>query len=215
MKPNTVTEINRFFEEHKKLLSQRDAVARAIETLTACYKNGGKVLLCGNGGSSADCDHIAGELLKSFKLKRRPDAAFAAKAESLYGANGRALADNLEQGLPAVSLTAQTAFMTAFLNDRDAQFLYAQGVTALGRAGDVLIGISTSGNAKNVAQALRTARVKDMATIGLAGNTGGAIKELADVCILSPEKETYKIQEDHLPVYHLLCAAVESELFDE
>ena len=187
----------------------------AVSALIACYTQEGKLLLCGNGGSCADGDHIAGELMKGF-LKKRPLPE--AKREAMQGkcsALDTEMLENLQGGLPAIPLTAMAALFTAFCNDVDPELVYAQQVLALGKPGDVLIGISTSGNAKNVAAAAKVAKGLGMTVIGLTGQHGGALKELSDICVCVPETETYQVQELHLPVYHSLCAAVEEHFFEE
>ena len=184
----------------------RRAVEAAAEALTACYRSGGKLLLCGNGGSAADADHIAGELLKGFQSPRPLPAGLREKL-------GEDLADGLQMSLPASPLPAFTALGTAYHNDVDAAFTYAQLVLGLGRPGDILLGISTSGNARNVALALRAARGLGLTTLGLTGEHGGALPPLCDICIQAPATETYRIQEYHLPVYHTLCLMVEDALF--
>lgn len=206
--------LNELIERYPALSEIKDDIAKATEEIIACYENGGKVLLCGNGGSCADCDHIAGELMKGF-MKKRPLSV--PKKEELTN-NEPSLDDEflskLQCGLPAVSLPSMTAPNSAFANDVDPDLIYAQGVFALGKAGDVLIGISTSGNSKNVCAAAKIAKATDCKVIGLTGCKGGELKEYADVCICVPESETFKIQELHLPVYHCICAMVEEYFFE-
>ncbi len=206
--------LNELIERYPALSEIKDDIAKATEEIIACYENGGKVLLCGNGGSCADCDHIAGELMKGF-MKKRPLSV--PKKEELTN-NEPSLDDEflskLQCGLPAVSLPSMTAPNSAFANDVDPDLIYAQGVLALGKAGDVLIGISTSGNSKNVCAAAKIAKATDCKVIGLTGCKGGELKEYADVCICVPESETFKIQELHLPVYHCICAMVEEYFFE-
>ncbi len=178
----------------------------ALQALINCYENGGKVLLCGNGGSAADCGHIAGELLKGF-LKKRP-----LPAELLAAVPG---ADKLQCGLPAIDLTAHAAALTAIANDLGGEAIYAQQVMAYGVPGDVLIGISTSGNAANVAFAMELAKAKGLVTIGMTGSKGGALRHIADILLNVDADETYLIQEKHLSLYHALCAGVEEHFFAE
>lgn len=173
--------------------------------LIDCFKAGGKLLLCGNGGSSADCAHITGELVKGF-CKKRP------LPEALQKSIGT---DKLQMGLPAIDLTANCALISAVNNDLGGELVYAQQVMAYGRPGDVLIGLSTSGNAKNVAMAVKAARALGLTTIGMTGCGGGALEGLCDVTLKSREKETYLVQEDHLMFYHRLCLRVEDALFAE
>ena len=173
--------------------------------LIDCFKSGGKLLLCGNGGSSADCAHITGELVKGF-CKKRP------LPEALQKAIGT---DKLQMGLPAIDLTANCALISAVNNDLGGELVYAQQVMAYGRPGDVLIGISTSGNAKNVAMAVKAAKALGLTAVGMTGCGGGALEGLCDVTLKSHEKETYLVQEDHLMFYHRLCLRVEDTLFAE
>ena len=191
----------------------REDIEKAAAALTACFAKGGKLLLCGNGGSSADCEHISGELLKGF-LRKRPltEEEKAAMREKCPGIAEETL-DGLQKGLPAVPLVSLTALNTAFANDVDADLCFAQGVLSLGRPGDVLLGISTSGNARNVKEAAMTAKAAGLTVIGLTGAGGGDLAGAADIAIRVPETETYKVQEYHLPVYHYLCIAVEEYFF--
>lgn len=207
--------LNELIERYPVLDEIKEDIAKATEEMIACYENGGKVLLCGNGGSSADCDHIAGELMKGF-LKKRPLSA--TKKEELITkipALSDELLSKLQCGLPAVSLPSMTAPNSAFANDVDADLIYAQGVLSLGKSGDILIAISTSGNSKNVCAAAKIAKATGCKVIGLTGYKGGELKEYADVCICVPESETFKIQELHLPVYHCICAMIEEYFFKE
>ena len=183
-------------------------IERAVGLISASYRAGGKLLLCGNGGSAADADHISGELLKGFAHKRRITGARRAQL-------GDALADQLQGSLPAIPLGAFTAASTAWANDCDSEYMYAQLVNGLGKPGDVLLGISTSGNAKNVAHAVDVANRTGLVTIGLTGSSGGRLKNLAQACIRVPAKETYLIQELHLSVYHCLCLLLEDVFFCE
>lgn len=199
-------EIEKLLARYPQLVPCGEDIARAVAALEKSYRAGGKLLLCGNGGSAADADHIAGELLKGFCSKR---PLVAPARERL----GEELAGKLQDALPAISLHSLGAINTAWLNDCDPYYGYAQLVWGLGNAGDVLLGISTSGNSKNVRFAMETAKAKGLATIALSGATGGALKTLADVCICVPETETYKIQEFHLPVYHAICLALEDIFF--
>ncbi len=181
-------------------------VLAAYELLLGVYRGGNKLLLCGNGGSASDADHISGELLKGFQSKRPlPSADRAALGEDL--------AAKLQQSLPAIPLTAFAALSTAYTNDVDAEYIYAQLTLGLGKAGDALLGLSTSGNARNVGHALRVARARGLRTLGMTGETGGAMRELCDVCIRVPSRETFRIQEYHLPIYHVLCLLLEDALF--
>lgn len=184
----------------------KDDMEKARDILIACFEKGGKLLLCGNGGSCADCDHITGELLKGFMKKRPLPPALRQKLQGVDP-------DLLQQGLPAISLPALTALNTAFCNDVEPAHCFAQGVLALGKPGDVLLCISTSGNAKNVNAAAQVAKALGVTVLGLTGEQGGLLKESSDCCIRVPRSQTYQVQELHLPVYHYLCAQLEEELF--
>ena len=214
MKEITQNFINAFFDRHTDLVPLKEQILEACETLITAFENGNQLLLCGNGGSCADCDHIAGEFLKGFLLKRPANADFQKEMAEKYGDWGTDIAGKLQQGLPTISLVTHSAAISAFENDVDPELIYAQQVLAYGKPGDVLIGISTSGGAKNVAAAVMTANTLGLHTIGLTGKTGGKLAELADLALIMPKNETYRIQEDHLAVYHLLCAVVEYEMFD-
>ena len=185
----------------------------AFEILRTCYHNGGKVLTCGNGGSAADAEHIVGELMKGYLLKRPVPEEMRAKLISTSPQNGDYLASHLQGGLPAISLVSQTSLLSAVANDTAADMVYAQQVYAYGHEGDALIGISTSGNARNVIHAMQVAHALGMHTIGLTGPVGGALKPLCDICICVPAESTPAVQERHLPIFHVLCAMLEEEFF--
>jgi D-sedoheptulose 7-phosphate isomerase len=188
-------------------------INEAAERLIRCYQNGNKVLICGNGGSSSDSDHIAGELLKGFEERRPLNDYMKNKLLSVSVKRGQYLAEKLQTGLPAISLSAHSGLVTAVANDTDAHLIYAQQVVGFGNPGDVLLGISTSGNAQNVLDAAITARAVGMSVIGLSGETGGKLKSLCDILINVPEKRTSFVQELHLPVYHTLCMMIENHFF--
>ncbi len=215
MKEKTLKFIDEFFARHGELLPLREEIVSAGSVLRDTFARGGKLLLCGNGGSCADCDHIAGELLKGFMLRRPVTEEFDRNMSARFADEGHMIASRLQQGLPAISLAGHAAAISAFANDVDPELVYAQQVLAYGRGGDVLIGISTSGNAKNVACAVMTAAAKGLTCIGLTGRDGGRLAKLCDIALIMPETETYRIQEQHIAVYHLLCTVVEYELFDE
>lgn len=190
-------------------------IRTAFELIAASYKNGGKLLIAGNGGSAADSDHISGELLKSFVRKRKPNKDFLSKLQDIDFETGTYLTDKLQGALPAIALTNNSAVMTASLNDVDGNVMFAQQVNGLGQPNDIFLGISTSGNSKNILYGMVTARAKGLKTIALTGRDGGKLKSIADVSIVAPEKETYKIQELHLPIYHALCLQLEEYFFWE
>jgi D-sedoheptulose 7-phosphate isomerase len=187
-------------------------VKAAYDALYDCLASGGRVYLCGNGGSAADCEHMAGELLKCFKLPRPMKDEFKALLCS-YGEDGEVLANGLEGGLPVVSLTGHIAFSTAFQNDNTPALVFAQQVNAYGQKDDVLVVFSTSGNSKNCIYATICAKAKGMKVVTLTGGTGGKLAPMSDVAVVVPAKETYQVQEFHLPVYHCLCAMLEEEFF--
>lgn len=192
----------------------RDDVNKAYSLLEACYENGGKLLIAGNGGSAADADHIVGELMKGF-VKRRPlPKELKCALIDTDPIRGRELSEKLQQGLPAIALTNHAALSSAFANDVDGMLSYAQQVNGYGKEGDVFLGISTSGNSENVMYAAVTAKAKGMKVIGLTGRDGGKLAKLADVAIVVPEQETYKIQELHLPIYHALCLMLEDHFYE-
>jgi D-sedoheptulose 7-phosphate isomerase len=188
-------------------------IDEAAERLIRCYQNRNKVLICGNGGSSSDSDHIAGELLKGFEQRRPLDESFRNQLTSASVERGPVLAEKLQAGLPAISLSAHTGVITAVVNDIDASLIFAQQVVAFGSPGDVLIGISTSGNSQNVIDAAITARARGMSVIGLTGETGGKLKPFCDILINVPETRTSFVQEFHLPVYHTLCMIIENYFY--
>ena len=194
-----------------------EEIEKAYEILEECFASGHKLLIAGNGGSCADGEHIAGELMKGFKLQRKCTEEFAKKLKSIDAERGAELAEKLQGGLPTIALDNHQALNTAYVNDVENGGLltYAQQVYGYGKAGDVLLGISTSGNSKNVAYAAVVARAKGMKVIGLTGAKGGNLANAADVTIKVPETETYMIQELHLPVYHCLCLMLEERFFGE
>ncbi|MBE6698023.1 MAG: SIS domain-containing protein [Ruminococcaceae bacterium] len=195
------------FAHYPALAPAADALERAKDLLIETYESGGKLLLCGNGGSAADCDHIAGELLKGFASERK-------LTPELRCALGEDLASRLQMGLPAISLPSQGAVISAFCNDVDAKTVYAQLTLALAKPGDVLICISTSGNSANVVAAAQTAKALGVRVIALVGEKECALDAYASVALHAPACETYRVQEYHLPMYHWLCAEVEDYFFD-
>ena len=201
--------INRY----PSLAAVSDDVVSAISLLKSTYENGGKLLLCGNGGSAADCDHIVGELMKSFKVKR-PIAPALEDSLKRFGDDGAYLAKTLEAGLPAVSLCEHNSLSTAYANDRTPDAVFAQQLSVLGNSGDTLLALTTSGNSRNCVLAAITARSKGMKVISITGESGGRIAQLSDVAIKLPEKETYLVQELTLPVYHYICAELENYFFN-
>lgn len=178
-------------------------IKKALDLMLECYKNNGKILLCGNGGSAADCEHIVGELMKGFMSKRKlTDDKIPME-----------LRENLQGSLPAISLPSQSAIISAFANDVDPDFVYAQLTYGYAKENDLLIGISTSGNSKNIVNAVKLAKAMGVKTMALTGKNESELSKLCDVTIKAPETETFKVQEYHLPIYHYLCAEIENQLF--
>ena len=191
------------------------AIGELISDMIALYRNNGTFFVAGNGGSGADAEHICGELLKGFCRKRPLDAADLEKLKQCGDTGALPFGTQLQNGLRAVSLLSHPALTTAFGNDVDADLAFAQQLWSLGRSGDIFLGISTGGNAANIRKAFITARAKNIKTCLLTGNRHGCCEEFADIVIAVPERETYRIQELHLPIYHTMCLAVEAEFFKE
>lgn len=200
--------LDRLIERRPELSVCRSDILSAFTVMCDCFRGGGKLLLCGNGGSAADCEHWSGELLKGF-VSRRP---LSAEQRRLLPSH---LSEQLQGGLPAIPLPSLISAGTAFANDVSADLSFAQLVWALGSLGDVLVGLSTSGNARNVCFATQAARAKQMTTVGLTGRRGGRLAGLADITVKVPAAETYEVQELHASVYHCLCMMVEEELFPD
>lgn len=191
----------------------RPQIEAAYLTLESSFQSGGKLLIAGNGGSAADAEHITGELMKGFKLPRKLESAFTAKLKNIHAEMGDVLSRRLQGALPTIALDGHPALTTAFMNDCDPQLCFAQQVMGYGVPGDVLLGISTSGNSKNVLYAAVTARAKGMKILGMTGEKDSMLSSFADVCIQVPQRETFMIQELHLPVYHCLCLMLEERFF--
>ena len=213
MKETTKKIYDELFRRYPVLSSIKHSVLNAFEILKQTYEKGGMLFCGGNGGSSADCEHIVGELLKSFKKRREVDSKTAVELHK-FGEDGDYLLSKLEGSLPAVSLISQTGILTAFANDKSWDTALAQQLYGLGKNGDTLIVLSTSGNSKNCLYAVLVAKAKGIKTIAFTGKTGGKLSTVCDECICVPEVETYKVQELHLPIYHCLCAMLEEEFFN-
>ena len=205
--------VDSLIERYPELAVCQNDIISAYKILENAYANGRKLLVCGNGGSAADSEHVVGELMKEFKLKRKVFANQADAMKAIDPEMGEYLADNLQGALPAIALTGHSALSTAFMNDSESVLVFAQQVNGYGREGDVLLGISTSGNSKNVIYAAITAKARGLKVIGLTGEKESRLSKLADCCIRVPETETYKVQEMHLPVYHCLCMMLEEKFF--
>ena len=214
-------ELEAKLKRHTDLLIKRypalkvceDDIIKAYLILEECYENDGKLMIAGNGGSAADSEHIAGELMKRFRTPRPVSEEFAKKLRTIDPERGENLANNLERSLMAIPLVAHEALTTAYINDVDGYGVFAQQLFGFGRKGDVFLGISTSGNSQNIMSATVVARAIGIKVIGLTGKKGGELEKIADICIKVPETETYKIQELHLPVYHCLCLMLEEHFF--
>lgn len=205
--------IDLLVERYPSLESAKNDIAAAYLLLEESYKNGGKLLVAGNGGSAADAEHIVGELMKGFKLPRKAEADFAEKLVEENQELGSVLAENLQGALPAIALDGHPALSTAYMNDCEPLLCFAQQVNGYGKSGDVFLGISTSGNSRNVLFAATTAHAKGLKVIGLTGAKDSKLKDMSDVCIKAPQTETYMIQELHLPIYHCLCLMLEDKFF--
>lgn len=205
--------IDLLVERYPSLESAKNDIVAAYLLLEESYENGGKLLVAGNGGSAADAEHIVGELMKGFKLSRKPETDFAERLVAENQELGSVLAENLQGALPAIALDGHPALSTAYMNDCEPLLCFAQQVNGYGKSGDVFLGISTSGNSKNVLYAATTAHAKGMKVIGLTGAKDSKLKDMSDVCIKAPQAETYMIQELHLPIYHCLCLMLENRFF--
>lgn len=216
MKQTTLELFKTWKEENPALVHMEPALMESVEKICECYENGGKVLVCGNGGSASDSEHIVGELMKGFR-KKRPLKGEAGKILSAASdeKEGKFMVENLQGGLPAISLVSHSALITAFANDVEPQMVFAQQVLGYGKSGDVFIGLSTSGNSKNVLYGLKVAKGLGMSAIGFTGAKDSHISEQADITLRSTETETYKVQEEHIKFYHIICAAVENEFYEE
>ena len=211
--PRLEKHVNFLIERYPDLSVVRQSIIDAYIIMEDCYKHDGKLLIAGNGGSAADAEHIAGELMKRFKTPRPVSARFANKLISIDPVRGQNLARNLECGLMAIPLVAHEAMTTAYINDVDGLGVFAQQLYGFGRPGDVFLGISTSGNSKNVMSATVVARALGIKVIGLTGAKGGELASVSDVCVKAPSDETYMIQEYHLPIYHCWCLMLEERFF--
>ena len=207
--------LDRLIDRYPKLIVCREDIWKAYQIFETAYSSGRKLLVSGNGGSASDSEHIVGELMKEFKLKRKVYGKQASALKDIDSELGQTLADNLQGALPAISLTGHSSLTTAFMNDAMPELVFAQQVNGYGKPGDVYLGISTSGNSKNVLYAAVNAKAKGLKVIGLTGAKENKLMKYADVCIRVPETETYKIQELHLPVYHCLCLMLEERFFGD
>ncbi|MCX6984574.1 MAG: SIS domain-containing protein [Lentisphaerae bacterium] len=207
-------DVSDLYQRYPELKKIEYSISEAFSILKSSIEKDGTVFVCGNGGSASDAEHIVGELMKGFLLKRGKDNLFTGSAVSVLGEDeGKRISGLLQSGIKAISLNAHLAFTTAYINDVCAEMVYAQQLHVLGRKGDVFIGISSSGNADNVLNTLKVAKVSGIKSILLTGKRGGKCAGFADCCIKVPSEETYKIQEYHLPIYHALCAMLEDYFY--
>ncbi len=209
----TAVIVNTLVSRYPSLAPLGDEIRRACEMLIGTFADGKKTLICGNGGSAADADHIVGELMKGFVSRRAVPQELRAKLIAQDTEMGGRVAESLQMGLPAIALTQHAALLTAFANDVNPASVFAQQVLGYGVEGDMFWGISTSGNSKNVVYAAITARALGLKVIGMTGSGGGALAKYSDICLSVPEQETYKVQELHLPIYHAICLATEHAFF--
>lgn len=205
--------LNTLFERYPELSDQRDNIVLAFKIMEDSFSKGGKLLIAGNGGSAADAEHIVGELMKGFESKRSISAELKEKLSAIDHELGELLGENLQCGLPAIALDGHFALNTAVINDLSPQLCFAQQVNGYGSKNDVLLGISTSGNSKNIIYAAMVAKAKEMKVIGLTGAKDSSLGKLSDVTVRSPQTRTYMIQEHHLPIYHCLCLMLEDRFF--
>ncbi len=197
--------MNELLKRYPSLKECKDDIKKALKLIIETYENKGKILVCGNGGSASDCEHIVGELMKGFKMMR--EVSDARIPENMR--------KHLQGALPAISLPSQVAVLSAYINDVEPEMMYAQLVYGYAKENDLVIGLSTSGNSKNIVNAVEVAKCMGVKALSLTGQKESRLSELSDVTIKVPEEETYKVQELHLPVYHYLCAEAEKYFFDE
>jgi len=213
MKTDVRNEFELLFTHYPLLKECAESIWDAFQLLSDCYHNKGLIMVCGNGGSAADAEHIVGELMKGFKLKRPLSPEQRLLLQSAFPDDAGYLSENLQQAIPAISLVSQTSILTAFINDVAADMVFAQLVLGYGKPDDVLIGLSTTGNSGNVVNACKVAKALGARTIGFTGSKQSLLSEICDITIRVPAQEVYRVQEFHQPVYHTLCAMLEAEVF--
>ena len=207
--------LNQLVKRYPDMIRVRNSIDQAVEIIIKSYSRGGKLLICGNGGNSSDSDHLVGELMKSFELERPLDISFKKRLSEVSGIRGKYLAEKLEHGLPAISLSAHSALTTAICNDIHPDLVFAQQIIGYATNNDILIAISTSGNSRNIIDACITARAMNLKVIGLTGHTGGRMKKYCDILINIPEENTAGVQELQLPVLHVICRIVEEYFYGQ
>ena len=213
MNESQINLLNHLWKQFPQLVAQKETLMRSFSILCSCFRSGGKVLTCGNGGSASDSEHIVGELMKGFLLKRPLNEAQTDSLKAAGCPEPQKFAASLQCGLPAISLVSQSALLTAFVNDVQADMVFAQQTFSYGNRGDVLIALSTSGNSGNVVNAAIAAKAKGMAIISFTGESESKLSLISDETFRVPATETYQVQEYHLPLYHALCGLTDLELF--
>lgn len=213
LKKRTENEIDLYIRRYPALFPLCAEISAGIECMTAMYRNGGKLLVCGNGGSASDSLHIVGELMKNFAMERKIPAALQKSLAENFPEEAPYYTRYLQGAVPAISLVGETSLMTAYGNDSVGELAFAQQIVGYGRSGDVLLAISTSGNSANVLHAAKVARAMGLAIISLTGRSGGKLRKYSDILLNVPADVAHQVQELHLPVYHLLCRGVEQECF--
>ena len=211
----TLSHLNILVDRYPALEEVKGDLLRAYEVMADCYANGGKLLVAGNGGSAADAEHIVGELMKGFEKPRKLKKRYAEKLIAVNAELGAVLVENLQGALPAIALDGHFSLITAYMNDCEPLLCFAQQMNGYGQKGDVFLGISTSGNSKNVLYAATVAKAKGIKVIGLTGAKNSKLEEIADVCVKAPQTRTYMIQEYHLAIYHCWCLMLEEYFFGE
>jgi len=214
LKPGAEAILHTYCKRYSAIAEIQEPLFACVRLLCDCFEKGGQLLVCGNGGSCADADHIVGELVKAFKLKR-PLSTPLSTALRGEGQRGKLLAEHLQGGLPAINLGAHASLMTAVVNDMGGEYIYAQQVAAYGRTGDVFLGISTSGNSADILHAGLVARAKGIKTIGLTGKTGGRMEKEFDLMLHADSNVTEDVQDQHSTIYHAICAAVEYQCWGD
>jgi D-sedoheptulose 7-phosphate isomerase len=201
--------------KYPELKKCRDSIANTIESFRDCFNSGNKILICGNGGSASDAEHIVGELMKNFRIKRRLSLPLKEKIKQYFDDASDYVFENIQMGLPTLSLMGETALISALCNDSQPDLVFANQIMAHGKENDILLAISTSGDSNNIINACKMAKVKGMKAIGLTGKHGGELNNCTDILIKAPAEETYLVQEYHLSIYHTICACVENEIYGE
>jgi phosphoheptose isomerase len=206
-------QIKDLFDRFPQLCKSEESIFHALNIIKQTFCNDGTLFACGNGGSAADAEHMVGELMKGFLLPRKIVSSVKSELSERFGKDGLMMAENLQEGLRAVSLNGHPSLATAFGNDISFEMIFAQQIYVLGRKGDVLVGFTTSGNSVNIVNAFKVAGTLGIQTVAFTGESGGECASIVDCCIKVPSVETYKVQEFHLPVYHAICALLEEEFY--